>query len=45
MYGEADYAVAKVVARPRCKTCGPKLVTLTFLAPHQAVGNLAHLFN
>jgi hypothetical protein len=40
-----DYPVVKVVTRLRCRTCGSKQVTVTFLAPHQAVGNLAYLFN
>jgi hypothetical protein len=40
-----DFPVVKVVTRLRCRTCGSKQVTVTFLAPHQAVGNLAYLFN
>jgi hypothetical protein len=39
-----DYPVVKVLTRLRCLTCGSKQVTVTFLGPHQAVGNLAHLF-
>lgn len=39
-----DYPVARVVKRLKCSTCGSKQVTVTFLAPSQAVGNLAHLF-
>jgi hypothetical protein len=40
-----DFPVVKVRARLKCSTCGSKQLTVTFLAPHQAVGNLAHLFN
>jgi len=39
-----DYPVVKVLNRLKCRTCGSKQITVTFLAPHQAVGNLAHLF-
>jgi hypothetical protein len=39
-----DYPVVDVVKRLRCRTCGSKQVTVTFLAPHQAVGSLAYLF-
>jgi hypothetical protein len=39
-----DYLVVKVVSRLKCRTCGSKQVTVTFLGPHQAVGNLAYLF-
>jgi hypothetical protein len=39
-----DYPVVKVVSRLKCRTCGSKQVTVTFLAPHQAVGSLSHLF-
>ena len=38
------YPVVDVVKRLRCRTCGSKQVTVTFLTPGQAVGNLAHLF-
>jgi hypothetical protein len=38
------YAVADVVKHLRCRTCRGREVTVTFLAPHQAVGNLWHLF-
>jgi uncharacterized membrane protein len=41
----ADFPVVKVVSRLRCQTCHSKQVTVTFLAPHQAVGNLAYLFS
>ena len=40
-----DYPVVKVLTRLRCRTCRSKQVTVTFLGPHQAVGNLADLFN
>jgi hypothetical protein len=40
-----SYPVMKVLNRLRCGTCQSKLITATFLAPHQAVGNLAYLFN
>ena len=39
-----DYLVVDVVKRLRCRTCKSKQVTVTFLAPHQAVGSLAYLF-
>jgi hypothetical protein len=40
-----DFPVVKVRTRLKCSTCGSKQLTVTFLAPHQAVGSLAHLFN
>jgi hypothetical protein len=40
-----DYPLVKVVTRLRCRTCHSKQVTVTFLGPHQAVGNLAYLFH
>jgi hypothetical protein len=39
-----DYPVVKVLSRLKCRTCHSKQVTVTFLAPNQAVGNLAYLF-
>src|ERR1035437_10323613 len=39
-----DYPMVKVISRLRCRTCGSKQVMVTFLAPLQAVGNLAYLF-
>ena len=39
-----DYPLVNVVTRLKCRTCGSKQITVTFLAPHQAVGNLAYLF-
>lgn len=38
------FPVVAIRARLKCSTCGSKQVTTTFLGPHQAVGNLAHLF-
>jgi ribosomal protein L44E len=38
------FPVVKVRTRLKCSTCGSKELTVTFLAPHQAVGNLASLF-
>jgi hypothetical protein len=40
-----DFPAIKVRTCLKCSTCGSKQLTLTFLAPHQAVGSLAHLFN
>ena len=40
-----DFPVVKVLSRLKCRTCGSKRITVTFLAPHQAVGSLAYLFN
>jgi hypothetical protein len=39
-----DFPVVKVRTRLKCSTCGSKQLTVTFLAPYQAVGNLASLF-
>jgi hypothetical protein len=39
-----DFLVVKVRPRLKCSTCGSKQLTVTFLAPYQAVGNLASLF-
>jgi hypothetical protein len=38
------YLVVRVVKRLKCSTCGSKRLTVAFLGPHQAVGNLASLF-
>ena len=40
-----DYPVVQIRTRLKCSTCGSKQITTTFLAPHQAVSNLASLFN
>jgi hypothetical protein len=40
-----DFPVVEVRTRLKCSTCGSKQLTVTFLAPHQAVGSLANLFN
>jgi hypothetical protein len=39
-----DFPVVNVRTRLKGSTCGSKELTVTFLAPHQAVGNLADLF-
>jgi hypothetical protein len=39
-----DYPVMRVVKRLKCSTCGSKRLTVGFLGPHQAVGDLAKLF-
>jgi hypothetical protein len=39
-----DYPLVRVVTRLRCRTCGSKQVTVTFLNPSQSVGSLSHLF-
>jgi len=39
-----EYPVANVRIRLKCSTCGSKQITVAFLRPHQAVGNLADLF-
>ena len=43
MLGE-DYPLVREVSRLKCRTCGSKQVTVTFLNPNQAVGSLSHLF-
>jgi hypothetical protein len=40
-----DFPVVKVRSRLKFSVCGSKELTVTFLAPYQAVGNLADLFN
>jgi hypothetical protein len=40
-----DFPLVKVSSRLKCSTCGSKQLTVTFLAPRQAVGSLANLFN
>ena len=39
-----DFPVVKVKTRLKCSTCGSKQLTVAFLGPHQAVGDLANLF-
>jgi phenylalanyl-tRNA synthetase beta subunit len=39
-----QYPVASIVKRLRCRTCGSKHVTVSYLKPSQAVGNLWELF-
>jgi len=33
-----DYPVVKVLKRLKWRTCGPREITVTYLAPNQAVG-------
>jgi hypothetical protein len=40
-----DFPVVKLRTRLKCSVCGSKELTVTFLAPHQTVSNLADLFN
>jgi hypothetical protein len=40
-----DFPMIKVRTRLKCSVCGSKELTVTFLAPNQAVGSLASLFN
>jgi hypothetical protein len=40
-----DFPVIKVRTRLKCSVRGSKELTVTFLAPNQAVGSLAALFN
>lgn len=39
-----DFPVSGLVKRLKCSTCGSKQVTVTYLKPSQAVGNLYQLF-
>jgi len=39
-----DFPVKDIRPRLKCTTCGSRRMTITFLAPNQAVGNLAQLF-
>jgi hypothetical protein len=41
----ADFPIVKIASRLKCSTCGSKHMTVTYLAPHQAIANLAYLFN
>jgi hypothetical protein len=40
-----DFPVSNVASRLKCSICGSKKMTVTYLAPHQAIANLAYLFN
>jgi hypothetical protein len=40
-----DYPLKDIRPRLKCATCGSKAMIITFLAPNQAVGNLAQLFS
>jgi hypothetical protein len=39
-----DFPLKDVRPRLKCTTCGSKAMVITFLAPGQAVGDLARLF-
>lgn len=39
-----DFPVKDIRPRLKCTTCGSRRMTITFLAPNQAVGDLARLF-
>jgi len=39
-----DFPLARVRERLRCQRCRSRQVVITFLAPNQRTGNLAHLF-
>lgn len=39
------YPLKAIRPRLTCSTCGSKAMIITFLAPNQAVGNLAELFS
>jgi hypothetical protein len=39
-----DFPVADLIKHLKCSTCGSKKVTVAFLKPSQAVGNLWPLF-
>jgi hypothetical protein len=39
-----DFPVVKLRTRLKCSVCGSKELTVTFLSPYQAVGNMAALF-
>lgn len=40
-----DFPLKDVRPRLKCQTCGSRQIVITFLAPNQAVGNLASLFH
>jgi hypothetical protein len=40
-----DFPVNNVAGRLKCGTCGAKRFIVTYLEPHQAIANLAYLFN
>jgi hypothetical protein len=39
-----DFPLARIKDRLRCELCGSRHVVITFLAPDQRTGNLAHFF-
>lgn len=40
-----DYLVVDIRKRMKCATCHSKKIIISFFGPHQAVGNLAYLFD
>jgi hypothetical protein len=40
-----SFPLLKVKDRLRCERCASRAVVITFLAPNQRTGNIAHLFN
>lgn len=39
-----DYPLTQLRSRLKCRQCGSRQITISFLAPNQAVGDLARLF-
>jgi len=39
-----DFPLRMVKDRLRCERCGSRQIVITFLAPNQKTGNVAHLF-
>jgi len=39
-----DFPLVKVKDRLRCERCNSRQIVITFLAPNQSTGNVAHLF-
>jgi hypothetical protein len=40
-----SFPLVRVKDRLRCERCGSRAVWITFLAPNQRTGNIAHLFS
>lgn len=40
-----DFPLVNLRGRLKCATCGSRQITITFLSPAHAVGNLAQLFS
>ncbi len=40
-----SFPLAKVKDRLRCEQCASRAIVVTFLAPNQRTGNIAHLFS